>query len=290
MRSSKHSKHKNRRSISIVCAVTAAIAAVICAYLLIHHLVGVRHSRQVNDELRAQVSEAYASATPSETEQIILTPTPLPTEETITYSILSEYSALYAQNSDLIGWLRIDDTVIDYPVVQTPEDEDEYLYLNFLKEYDVNGTLIMDTDSVVGVGTAEYDYEDGARPSTNLIIHGHTMASGDMFGHLWYYEDADYGAEHSTIYFDSLYEERTYELIACFYSQIYYPDDDVFKFYKFFQADTQEEFDYWYDNIMSMALYDTGVTAEFGDEFITLTCCSYQVEDGRFVVIGKRVS
>ena len=211
-------------------------------------------------------------------------------EEAIRYQILSDYSALYAQNSDLIGWLYIEGTVIDYPVVQTPGDEQYYLYRDFTGAENSNGTLIMDTDSTVGVGTAEYDYRDGVAPSTNLIIHGHTMKSGDMFGDLDLYEDADYGAEHSIICFDSLYEKREYELIAVFYTQVYYPSDNVFKFYKFFQADTQEEFDYWYDNIKEMSLYDTGVTAELGDEFITLSCCSYQVEDGRFVVVGKRIS
>ena len=80
-----------------------------------------------------------------------------------------------------------------------------------------------------------------------------------------------------------------YELIAVFYSQVYMSTDDVFKYYNFFQADTQEEFDDWYENIKAMSLYDAGVTAEYGDEFITLSCCSYQVEDGRFVVVGKRI-
>ena len=89
--------------------------------------------------------------------------------------------------------------------------------------------------------------------------------------------------------FESVYEELKYELIAVFYSQVYYESDNVFQYYKFFQADTQEEFDDWYGNIKEMSLYDTGVTAQFGDEFITLSCCSYHVEDGRFVVVGKRV-
>ena len=100
------------------------------------------------------------------------------------------------------------------------------------------------------------------------------MKSGEMFGNLHLYADAEYGAEHNIICFDSLYEERRYELIAVFYSQVYYESDNVFKYYKFFQADTQEEFDDWYGNIKEMSLYDTGVTAQFGDEFITLSCCS----------------
>lgn len=203
--------------------------------------------------------------------------------------MLPEYRQLYEQNNDLIGWLKIEDTVIDYPVMQTPEDENYYLHLDFYGEKNENGSLIMDTDSVVGVGRAEQQYDNGIAPSTNLIIHGHTMKSGQMFGDLDRYAEKEYGAEHNIICFDSLYEKREYELIAAFYSKVFYEKEEVFKYYKFFQADTQEEFDDWYDNIKKLSLYDTGVTASFGDEFITLSCCSYQEEDGRFVVVGRRI-
>lgn len=203
--------------------------------------------------------------------------------------MLPEYAALYEQNSDIIGWLRIEDTVIDYPVMQTMEDEDYYLDYDFNGDSNSNGSLILDTDSTAGVGTARYQYINGTPPTTNLIIHGHTMRSGMMFGGLKQYAEESYGEKHSRICFDSLYEKREYELISVFYSQVYMNTDEVFKYYQFFQADTQEKFDDWYDNIKAMSLYDTGVTAEYGDEFITLSCCSYQVEDGRFVVVGKRI-
>lgn len=202
--------------------------------------------------------------------------------------MLPGYRSLYEMNSDIIGWLSVEGTKIDYPVMQTMEDECYYLTLDFYGEPNKNGCLIMDTDSTVGVGTADTDYAGGEPPSTNLIIHGHTMKSGEMFGDLPDYADKTYGLEHSVIRFDSLYEEREYELIAAFYSQVYYENEDVFKYYKFFQAETQEEFDDWYHNIKELSLYDTGVTAELGDEFITLSCCAYHVEDGRFVVVGRR--
>lgn len=267
--------------------VTAAVAVVTCAFILIRRAVDRGRLEQQQSSLHQMMvsptlSPAFDTAEPETAEEPEI-------EQVRQYEILPQYESLYAVNPNMIGWLRIDGTVIDYPVVQTPEDETEYLYLDFYGEENTNGTLIMDTDSTVGVGTAEYDYEDGVKPSTNLIIHGHTMKSGEMFGNLALYEDADYGAEHSVICFDSLYESREYELIAAFYTQVYYPEDDVFKFYEFFQADTQDEFDYWYDNIKELSLYDTGVTAQFGDEFITLSCCSYQVEDGRFVVVGRRI-
>lgn len=286
-RTNKHIRtgSSKRKTISIICAVTAALAVVTCAYILIRRAVDLDRLGQQQESLH-QMMVSQTLPPVSETAEALEEPE---TEEAREYRILPLYSALYALNPDMVGWLKIEDTVIDYPVVQTPEDENKYLNLDFYGEENSNGTLIMDTDSTVGVGTAEYDYEDGVKPSTNLIIHGHTMKSGEMFGDLALYEDAEYGAEHSIICFDSLYESREYELIAVFYTQVYYPEDDVFKFYNFFQADTQEEFDDWYYNIKEMSLYDTGVTAELGDEFITLSCCSYQVEDGRFVVVGKRI-
>ena len=228
-----------------------------------------------------EVSEETESATDSVSSD---------EEQEVIPVILPEYQDLYEQNQDLIGWLEIEGTNIDYPVMQTPEDEVYYLNRDFYKNENINGCLIMDTDSNVGIGDREHAYENGSIPSSNLIIHGHTMQSGEMFGNLNLYKDEAYGTEHSIIYFDSLYEHRQYELIAVFYSQVYYVDQDVFKYYKFFQADTQAEFDDWYDNIKNLSLYDTGVTAQFGDEFITLSCCAYHVEDGRFVVVGKRIS
>ncbi len=203
--------------------------------------------------------------------------------------MLIQYKVLHDQNEDLAGWLRIEDTVIDYPVMQCKEDENYYLSHDFNKQDNKNGCLILDNDSNAGVGTIEQEYSGGSKPSTNLIIHGHTMKTGQMFGNLPLYEEEEYGMSLNIICFDSLYEKREYELISVFYSQVFYESDEVFKFYKFVQADTQEEFDDWYNNIKAMSLYDTSVTAELGDEFITLSCCAYHVEDGRFVVVGKRV-
>ena len=204
--------------------------------------------------------------------------------------MLPEYQKLYEKNQDIVGWLKIEDTIIDYPVMQTKENEEYYLEYDFYGNKNVNGSLILDADSDAGTGTAKKEYRDGTHPTTNLIIHGHTMKSGQMFGNLQRYRDEVYGKKHHIIQFDSLYEHRTYELIAVFYSQVYYKNDQVFKYYNFFQADTKEEFQDWYRNIKKAALYDTQVTAEFGDEFITLSCCSYHVDDGRFVVVGKRIS
>ena len=204
-------------------------------------------------------------------------------------SMSQRMGELYALNPDCAGYLKIDGMVIDYPVMQTPADEQYYLNRDFEGKYSAYGCLLADTDARIGTGTIANDYADGTLPSTNIIIHGHNMKNGSMFGSLDKFRDQAFEKEHSIIKFSSLYEDREYEICSVFLSQVYKKTDDCFKYYKFFQANNEEEFYDFYDNIKSLALYDTGVTAEYGDEFITLSVCAYHVENGRLVVVGKRV-
>lgn len=205
----------------------------------------------------------------------------------MTYIILDEYKELFSINSDMRGWLTIDDTVIDYPVMQNV-DENFYVDKDFYKNKSAAGALILDNDSEAGIGTKEFGYD--IAPTTNLIIHGHTMKNGTMFGRLKDYKDKEYFDKHRIIKFSSLYEHREYEVISAFYSQVYLKSDtESFKFYKFFKAKTQEELNYWIDNISKLNLHNVDIKAELGDEFLTLTCCAYHVENGRFVVVAKRI-
>lgn len=188
--------------------------------------------------------------------------------------ILDKYAELYAQNNDLAGWLSIENTVIDYPVMQGTDDE-YYLHHDFYGNESKYGCLYV---------RGKADLEDG----TNVIIYGHNMKDGSMFGDLDLYQSADFCREHPTLSFDTLYKERMYEVVAVFRSQVYNADEDVFKYYQFYDAQTQEEFDDFYQNIKALSLYDTGVTAQFGDTFLTLSTCAYHVTDGRFVVVAKQ--
>lgn len=187
------------------------------------------------------------------------------------------YRGSFLANKDMAGWLQIPGTAIDYPIMWTPEDENYYLYRDFEGKDNKNGCLILDTDSSMDP------------LSTNLIIHGHNMRSGAMFGSLTDYEDENYYKDHKRIILYTEECQRNYEIIAVFRSQVFKKTDSVFKYYKFFQADTREEFDDFYQNIKAMSQYDTGVTAQFGDHFITLSTCVYHVEQGRLVVVAKEV-
>ena len=128
------------------------------------------------------------------------------------------------------------------------------------------------------------------RRNTNLIIYGHHMKSGKMFGNLNSYSNEEYGKKHSLIQFDTIYEKGTYEVMYVFRSRIYNEDEVVFKYYQFFDAASETEFNSNMQEMAALSLYDTGVTASYGDELLTLSTCDSSETDGRFVVVAKRVS
>ncbi|MCH5275905.1 MAG: class B sortase [Lachnospiraceae bacterium] len=277
-----------KRKKIITCILFAAGIFCITAYLW-HTLGGAREGVVFASELQSGTEDQWLSevAAKLDAENAIVLNT-ISANETDVYMKTANtplpeltenpYSEYFLQNADMVAWLQIDGMKIDYPVMWTPGDEEYYLSRDFEGHSDSNGCLLLDTDSSLDPLT------------TNLIIHGHHMRSGAMFGKLEDYKDPQFAKEHDTIL---LYTEngiRTYEVLAVFYSQVYYQSDEVFKYYAFFQADTQEEFDDFYDNIMELSLYDTGVTAEFGDHFLTLSTCAYHVDYGRFVVVAKEVS
>lgn len=277
--------NNSKKKLSDILLIIAGICFLLLCLLLLRNRIQDRHSQKTVDELREQASAitetvsspAPASADPSPTATPTSAPEPSPTPVPTPEAVTNPYRDAFLANEDMTAWLQIPGTDIDYPVMWTPEDEEYYLYRDFDGSDNNNGSLILDTDSSIDPLT------------TNLIIHGHNMKSGAMFGRLTDYEQDAFCREHKDIILYTEECRRNYEVIAVFRSQVFRKSDDVFKFYMFFQADTQEEFDDFYDNIKEMSLYDTGVTAEFGDHFITLSTCVYHVEQGRFVVVAKEV-
>ena len=222
------------------------------------------------------------------------TPTPVPTVDPSRYArtdplpysmwerraldveeILPEYRRIYEQNQDMVGWITIPDTVIDYPVVQT-EDGDYYLSHDFFGDANNNGQLILDAMC------------DPYTPSYNLIVSGHNMRSDLMFGMLDEYRNRSFWNSHKILYFDSLMERREYVVFAAFYSADYDVDEKGFRY----SADIQYRRDAedWLEEIRKNQLYDTEIDVKFGDEFLTLTTCNKaRRKDGRFVVVCRRI-
>ncbi|MBR1471079.1 MAG: class B sortase [Lachnospiraceae bacterium] len=194
----------------------------------------------------------------------------------VTLEVLDQYKTLYNLNQDLIGWIKIDDTIIDYPVMQG-EDNTYYLSHNFDKKEEKAGALFLDCNC------------DIIRGNDNFIIYGHHLTSGRMFSKLGEYESRRYYEKHPYIHFDTIYEEGTYQVMYAFRSRVYDADDVRFKYYQFIDAQSEEEFNSYMREMSEQAFYDTGVTARYGDRLLTLSTCDYQEQNGRFVVVAKKI-
>ena len=185
-----------------------------------------------------------------------------------------KYAEVFAQNDDLIGWISIPGTRIDYPVMQTKDDPDFYLKHAFDKSY-----------SNYGVPYAAENCD--ADISDNMVLYGHHMNNGSMFSDLCKYADEDFYREHKTIYFDTLGGYGEYEVIAAFKTVAY--SESGFKYYHFVNAESEAAFDEYVAKCKELSLYDTGVSAAYGDKLITLSTCEYSQTNGRMVVVAKKV-
>ena len=180
-------------------------------------------------------------------------------------------------NSDIIGWIEIEGTNINYPVLQGTDNE-FYMTHNYEKKESVYGAIFLDKD---------YDWN---KKSNNLLIYGHNMQDGSMFHDLLNYADEDYYKEHPTIRFTTPEEDAEFEIIAAFRSRVYYKSEqNVFRYYYFVNPESEEDYNEFVKNAKEASIYNTGKTAEYGDELITLSTCSYHTEDGRFAVVARKI-
>lgn len=255
-------QERRRKWIVAACALTAVVCF---GYFGVYNYFAAKNQSDFNELAGLKNSTALAGGS-----------TVHKTGEKETPDILDEYKTLYNKNKSLIGWLKIDDTIIDYPVMQSNSSE-YYLTHNYNQEYDRNGSIFMDPGC------------DVLKPSTNLILYGHHMRSGKMFGDLNKYSNEDYAKQHKLIQFDTIYEKGTYQVMYVFRSKIFYEDEITFKYYQFIDAGSEAEFNSAMDAMADMALFDTGVRASYGDCLLTLSTCDNSEEDGRFVVVAKRI-
>ncbi|WP_147349442.1 MULTISPECIES: class B sortase [Anaerotruncus] len=220
---------------------------------------------QLRDQVQATASHEKApSDPPAEIQEDMAGPRVLP-----------QYAKLHEQNPDMAGWIKIEGTNLSYPVMYTPDDVEYYLRKDFYKN-----------DSIAGTPFIGYDCTLDPR-SDNLLLYGHNMKSGDtMFTPLLSYQEQSFWREHPVIQFDTLYETGKYDIVAVFHVTAD-AGNGHFAFYNFTDAENEEEFYTFVDTCKELSLYDTGVTASYGDELITLTTCNFYSENGRFVVVAR---
>jgi len=185
---------------------------------------------------------------------------------------------LRKQYPEVIGWLEIEGTNINYPVMQT-NNNDFYMTHNYKKEYSKDGALFLDK---------AYDW---SKPSTNLLIYGHNnIGSSEMFVELLKYKKEDFYKEHKIIKFTTTSEEAEYEIIAVFKSRVYYShEQNVFRYYYFIDAKNEAEFNNYVSNAKNASMYNIDASAKYGDSLMTLSTCEYSQKDGRFAVVARKI-
>jgi len=199
-------------------------------------------------------------------------------ENNIKTERMAKLEELQKENSDIVAWLQIEDSNINYPVLQG-RDNSYYMTHNYKKQYSIDGSLFLDKD---------YDW---SLPSSNLLIYGHNnRGSKEMFVDLLNYKNEDYYKTHKTIRFTTNEEDAEYEIISVFLSRVYYKSEtNVFRYYYFINAENEEEFNEYVKNSKKASLYDIEASAEYGDQLLTLSTCEFSQEDGRLAVVARKI-
>lgn len=261
---------RKRNGILTALLILFSVILVFSAYKTVTLLTESRKENQEFKELASLVKEQKAENVTLSTQSADTAPNPAAPP-----SILPQYEALHEANPDLFGWIRIEGTKIDYPIMYTPDEPERYLHLSFEKKRSSSGVPFLD---------AACD-PDG----NHYLLHGHHMKSGSMFAAIMKYEKESFWNEHPVIQFDTLYETGEYEVLAAFFTRVYPKDQtNVFKYYQYSNLEDPDIFSEYLAGVRNAALYDTGIQAEYGDTILTLSTCSYHTEDGRFVVVARK--
>ncbi len=238
------------------------------------------HKQQAAYNELAGIMESIQSTRPPmvQTTPTISDPADTPEETTVPTEpvILPEYLPLYEMNNHMVGWIKIEGTKVNYPVMQTPEQPDYYLSRGFDQQFSRFGSIYVRESCDVN------------EPSDNVTIYGHHMSDGSMFASLNHYYKQDFFEAHPDIYFDTLTEYHTYRIFAVFKTSA--SVGKGFSYHRFENASTKEEFDAFVATCKELSFYDTGFTPVYGDKLICLSTCEYTLENGRLVVAAYRIS
>lgn len=183
---------------------------------------------------------------------------------------------LQKENKDIVAYIEIEGTNISYPVVQA-SDNDYYLFKNYKKQYSQDGSIFLDKDVNLSM------------PSSNFLMYGHNNQNGRMFSDLLKFKDESYYNQHKKIRFVTNTEDVQYDIMSVFFSRVYFKNEkNVFRYYYFVNAGSKADFDEYVKQSKAASIYDTKITAEYGDQLITLSTCSYHTEEGRFAVVARK--
>lgn len=273
-----------KKRLYIIIIVLLLIVFGISAFQVVSYIIGSRQQASKYEDMAAALdaqdaSAATASTAPSQdpTDPTVTEPEIVPTEDPIDEEtgVLVRYLDFYKQNPDLVGWIKIEGTKLNYPVMQTPHDKDFYLKHNFEREYSDWGAIYAREEC------------DIFKPSDNITIYGHTMKDGSMFACLHEYTDKAVWEANNVIFFDTIHERHVYQIFAVFATTA--SIGEGFAYHQMEDAVDEEDFNEFIATCKDLAFYDTGITPKYGEKVICLSTCEYSQDNGRLVVAAVRI-
>ena len=200
---------------------------------------------------------------------------PIAVDTPIERVLQSQFEALYAQNSDLIGWIKMADSV-DYPVLY--RDNSFYMDHDFYGQYSQAGSIFLDARNGMYMN-------DSA-----MLIYGHNMRSGEMFGDLDAYRETAYLCKYPIISLQSAWESepRQYVLISLFDASMNKSDPSYIRIIRT-AFDTDEDKQAFIDEMRARSVYDIPLEADANDQLLTLVTCSYTYDNGRFLLFAREL-
>ncbi len=192
---------------------------------------------------------------------------------------LIDFDALLELNSDIVGWITIPGTSIDYPVLQSSEDNPTYyLKHNVNKEYASSGSIFADVSSTISA--------DGN--SQGVVLYGHHMRNGTMFAKILNYTKLSFYKENAIFRFDTIYERSDYVVFAVIKANTLTSQGTPFK-YAISSWDSDEEFLEYIDEVEERSLINSTVEVNADDEILILSTCSYEYDGFRTVVFARKL-
>ena len=258
--------HKLRNVFLVLLIVIFAISS----FLFIKELVENKQENEVFDDLQEIIENTENSTNENENTAILK-------NEKSNMSSENSYNLenIMKINSDVVAWVKIDGTNVDYPVMQ---NGDYYLHKNIYKNYSSHGTPYL-------------AYYCDLKKSDNLIIYGHHMKDGTMFSNLENYKSYNFYKNHKYIKLYTIENGQTieniYEVMIAFKTIAY--SEECFKYYSYTDFKNADDYEYFVENCRKTEFYNTGVVGTHKDKYITLSTCEYSQKNGRMIVIGKLI-
>ena len=273
----------------VVTLVAAAVLIAALAILAVYFIRQAQNRKAIDDRRNAFANDITVitqatTAPPEEESEDTETTAPPP------LVMLDAFDDLMEQNHDTAGWIIVPNTDVNDVVVQT-DNNDYYIDKDFNGNRNIAGQIFVDYRCVIN----DYDFNQ----TDNVIVYGHNQADSSMFGTLKKYKvkkentkNFSFYQENPTFTYISLYGEYTYKIIAMFVIEVLPEqtrDGVIFDYHNYVNFRGERNFEKFKENIMARTGINTGVDFDENDKYMTLSTCSNEFDQSRFVVIGRRV-